>query len=437
MSETPSTEESAGQPSESEVPARTMRRTVLAGIAGNVMEWYDFAVYGYFAAILGQHFFPSDDPTTSTIASFGAFAAGFVVRPLGAIVFGHIGDKIGRKRALTLSVIMMAVPTFLIGLLPTYEQIGVTAAVLLVALRMLQGLSVGGEYTTSITFMVERGDQKRRGLMGSFSPAGGSVGFLFGSGVGAIIANVMSPEALHDWGWRLPFLAGICIAFCAIYIRRHMEEDVMVAEEDKEPISPVITAFKEEWRSILKIVGFNIYNGVSFYLIFVYVSTWLHQTAHVSTADALDINTVIMVILVVLTLMFGWLSDRIGRRPILITAGIGLILFTYPLMWLMHHESLIMVFAGQLGLTVIAAMIPGCAPATMVELLPHHVRVTCMSIGYNLSLGLIGGTTPLVAAYLVSRTHEDLAPAFYLMAAAAVSLAFVLSLKDGSKAPLK
>jgi len=428
----------SGESSEVKIQTKTLRRTVLAGVIGNVMEWYDFAVYGYFAAILGQNFFPSDDPTTSTIASFGAFAAGFVVRPFGAIVFGHIGDKYGRKRALTLSVILMAVPTFLIGLLPTYDQIGVTAAVLLVALRMLQGLSVGGEYTTSIAFLVEHGDQKKRGLMGSFSPAGGSVGFLLGSGAGAIIATVMSPEDLHSWGWRLPFLMGICIALCAIYIRRHMEEDIIVAKKEKKLVSPVIIAFNEEWRSILKIFGVSIFNGVSFYLIFVYVSTWLHQTAHISTANALDINTVNMIFLVVLTVMFGWLSDRIGRKPIMITAAICLILFTYPLMWLMHHESLVIVFASQLGLTVIAAMIPGCTPALMVEMLPRHVRVTCMSIAYNLSLGLIGGTTPLVAAYLVSRTHVDLSPAFYLMAAAAVSLAFILILmKDTSKAPLR
>ena len=413
-----------------------MRRTIIAGIAGNVMEWYDFAVYGYFAVIIGQHFFPSEDPTTSVIASFGAFAAGFLMRPFGGFVFGHIGDKYGRKRALTLSVILMAVPTFLIGVLPDHSQIGVTASVILVLLRMLQGLSVGGEYTTSITFLVEHGDQKKRGFMGSWSIFGAVAGILMGSAVGAAMTVLVSPETLADWGWRLPFVFGLAIGLTGLYIRRHMAEDPPMKKAE-DHTSPVILAFREEWRAMLKIAGSNVVQAVGFYMIFVYAVTWLHQTAHISTANALDINTANMMVLLVIIPLIGRLSDRVGRKPIMLTGAIGLLVLSYPLMWLMHHDQTSMVLAGQMGFAVLIGLMLGTFPAAMVEMVPKRVRVSTMSIGYNLCLGLIGGTTPLVATYLISRTHVDLFPAFYLMAAAAVSLLVILKIKETAHDPLK
>ena len=413
-----------------------LQRTIVAGIAGNVMEWYDFAVYGYFAAIIGQHFFPSEDPTASVIASFGAFAAGFLMRPFGGFIFGHIGDKYGRKRALTLSVILMAVPTFLIGVLPGHAQIGVTASVLLVLLRMLQGLSVGGEYTTSITFLVEHGDQKKRGFMGSWSIFGAVAGILLGSAVGAALAASVSVETLADWGWRLPFLFGLAIGFTGLYIRRHMAEDP-ASEEAQAKISPVILAFRDEWRAMLQIAGFNVVNAVGFYMIFVYAVTWLHQTAHISTSRALDINTASMVVLLILIPIIGRLSDKVGRRPLLLTAVTGLLLLSYPLMWLMHHDQTVLILSGQLGFAVLIGLIFGAYPAAMVEMVPKRVRVSTMSIGYNLCLGLVGGTTPIVATYLIARTNVDLAPAFYLMAAAALSLLVVLKMKETARDHLR
>src|SRR4051812_46463120 len=187
------------------------RRTILAGIAGNVMEWYDFAVYGYFAPVIGRHFFPSEDPAASQIAAFGVFAAGFLMRPMGGLVFGHIGDRVGRKAALTLSVLAMAIPTFLIGLLPGHAQWGAFASVLLVLLRMVQGLSVGGEYTTSVVFLVESARPGRRGLAGSWSTVGAVAGTLMGSAVGALVTVVLPDETVQTWGWRLPFLLGLAV----------------------------------------------------------------------------------------------------------------------------------------------------------------------------------------------------------------------------------
>src|SRR5262249_40206209 len=192
-------------------PGHFPLRLIIAGTAGNVMEWYDFAVYGYFAAMIGRHFFPSDDPATSLIAAFGVFAAGFLMRPLGGVVFGHIGDRIGRKAALTISVLAMAIPTFLIGVLPGHAVLGPAAPLLLVILRMVQGLSVGGEYTTSIVFLVEGAGKNNHGFAGSWSGFGAVGGILLGSAIGALVTSTLSTEAIHSWGWRLPFLAGLAV----------------------------------------------------------------------------------------------------------------------------------------------------------------------------------------------------------------------------------
>ena len=269
------------------------KKIIRAGIIGNVMEWYDFAIYGYFALIIGKLYFPSSSASTSVIAAFGAFAAGFLMRPIGSLIFGNIGDKLGRKRALLISVLMMAIPTFLIGLLPVHEQIGITAPILLVILRMLQGLSVGGEYTTSVVFLVENSPDGRRGFMASWSGWGAVAGILLGSAIASLITTLLTPVQLASWGWRLPFLIGIIIAFVGFYIRRHLPDISPVSNQEK-PTSPIREAFTHEWRSLLKIAGLNLVNAVAFYMIFVYATTWLQQTEHITASKTLDINSITM-----------------------------------------------------------------------------------------------------------------------------------------------
>jgi MFS transporter, MHS family, proline/betaine transporter len=403
---------------------------ITAGIVGNVLEWYDFAVYGYFAPIIGKQFFPSDDPTTSVIAAFGVFAAGFLMRPFGSIVFGHIGDKVGRRQALILSVVLMAIPTFAIGLLPGYATLGVTASVLLVILRMLQGLSAGGEYTTSIVFLVEHSPADRRAFVGCWSVWGAVAGILGGSAVGALIANVLSGDQLAAWGWRLPFLLGIAIGTTGFYLRDANLEHGPIPAAAERPGSPVVEAFRTEWRAILKIAGFNIVNATGFYLCFVYVTTWLSATAHVSTARALDINSLNMALLLVLVPLSALVSDRIGRKPLLMAGMLGILLLAHPLFSLMHHERDAFVFLGQLGFVVLVSLIFGTYPVAMVEMVTQRVRVSALSIGYNLSISLFGGTTPIVAAYLIARTRDDLSPAYYLMATAVVSIGVLLTMPE-------
>ncbi len=416
--------------------AQQQQRAILAGIAGNVMEWYDFTVYGYFAAVIGRQFFPAEDPISSLLAAFGVFAAGFLMRPFGSLVFGHIGDKIGRKAALTASVILMAVPTFLLGLLPTYQQIGITAPLLLVLLRLVQGLSVGGEYTTSAIFLVERSGPGRRGFLGSFGPFGACGGVLLGSVVGAAVTTILDPASVNGWGWRLPFLLGISVGVSGLYIRRHLLDETVPQRRRPAVKSPVSEALRTEWRTIFRLVGLNAGYAVGFYLCFVYITTYLRQIDHLSVSRALDINTIAIAVLLLLIPLAGALSDCLGRKPVMLTATGGLVVLSWPLLWMMHHPDTRVILLGQLGFVVLIAGFGGVNPAAMVELVPDRLRCTVLSVGYNLGFGILGGLTPMVAVYTINRSHDDLSPAFLLMAAAAVSFVVIAGLRETYKLAL-
>ena len=403
------------------------RRTVIAGLAGNVMEWYDFGVYGYFAAVMGQKFFPAHDPATSLMASFGVFAVGFLGRPLGALIFGYLGDRHGRKRALTASVMFMAVPTLFIGLLPTYAQIGIFAPILLIVLRLSQGLAVGGEFTTSMVLLVESAQRSRRGIVGSFAPTGASAGMLLGSIVGAAITGLLSATAIASWGWRAAFLFGLVIGLGVMIVRRRLPPDPTIEAISEARKSPIVAAFKTQWRTILRITGMMLTQGIGFYLNFVYLETWLTQYTHISKPVTLLLNAVMLTLQLVLLPLGGALSDRIGRKAQLALGTLGFVLLTWPLYTLVAHGSLLAVLAGQAGFSVLQATVSSAMPAFNVEALPKHVRCTALSSGYNLAQALFGGTVPMVAVALISSTGYPLAPSLYLTAAAVISFLVVLS----------
>ncbi|MBV9378990.1 MAG: MFS transporter [Alphaproteobacteria bacterium] len=411
------------------------RRVIIAGIAGNVMEWYDFSVYGYFAANIGRHFFPAQNAVSSLIAAFGVFAAGFLMRPLGSLLFGHIGDKMGRKAALTASVALMAIPTFLIGALPSYQQIGVTASVLLVLMRLLQGLSVGGEYTISSIFLVEQSVAGRRGFFGSFAEVGACSGVLLGSALSALVTSALDRAMLDSWGWRIPFLIGVTVGIVGLYIRRHVIEESAPQSRQQKTSSPIREALTE-WRTILRLIGLGAVGAVGFYMSFVYVTTYLRQIDHIAQSTALDINTISMAVLLLLLAPVGALSDRCGRKPVLLVATGGMLLMAWPLFWMLHHSAAFVILLGQIGFAVLSACFWGTIPATMVELVPERVRCTVLSLGYNTGMAILGGLTPMVAVYTIKRSQYDLSPAFLLMAAAAVSLVVVTALRETYKISL-
>lgn len=428
--------------------ARTLRehphpkgsyRVLLAGAAGNVLEWYDFAVYGYFAATIGARFFPAADPTASLIAAFGVFAAGFLMRPLGGILFGYVGDHFGRKVALVASIAAMAVPTFLIGLLPTYEQVGLWAPALLVAMRLLQGLSVGGEFSTSIVYALEHAPPRRRGLVGACIGCSSIGGMLLGSLIGAGLSAALSAEEMTDWGWRVPFLLGIVVGGVGLLLRRGLPVETASLPMPQESGNdvPLVAAFRTSWPGMLQIIGLSALNGAGFYLLFVYSVTYLHESLAVPTREAFDINTVSMLLLMAAMPAGGALSDRVGRRPVLAAAAGAMVLLAWPVFRLLHHPDPTTVLLAQMGFAMLLGPFLGTAPSVFAELFPRAVRCSAFSAAYNLGIAVFGGFSPLVVTYLIGRTHEDMAPAFVVMAVAALSLAAALTLPETSRAALR
>jgi MFS transporter, MHS family, proline/betaine transporter len=395
-------------------------RVIAAGTIGNVLEWYDFAIYGYFAAPIGRQFFPQEDAVAQLLSAFGVFAIGYLMRPLGGVLLGHIGDTVGRRAALTFSVAAMAVPTFLIGLLPSYQAIGVLAPIGLILLRVVQGLSVGGEYTGSLVFLVEHAPEGRRGLLGALGASGATVGILLGSAVGAAFAASMSAAALDAWGWRIPFLLGLVVGIAGYILRRYVLETAAV---EKRARPPIIETLHDHWRAVAGFAGLSVYSAVSFYIGFVYLVSWLQTADGIPPSRSLEINSLSMVILLPVVIVAGWLSDWIGRKPLMVLASIGGLVGAVPIFWLLNHPSALLAQIGQLGLVLLMGTYYGPLPAILVEAAPPAVRCTAVALGYNLCYALFGGLSPLVATWLVQREGNEIAPAFLIMASAAVTFA--------------
>ncbi|MEA2947712.1 MAG: transporter, family, proline/betaine transporter [Alphaproteobacteria bacterium] len=403
------------------------RRVVAAGMIGNVLEWYDFAIYGYFATSIGRHFFPHEDPVAQLLSAFGVFAIGYLMRPVGGALIGHIGDRWGRRAALTVSVTAMAVPTFLIGLLPGYASLGLLAPVALTLLRMVQGLSVGGEYTSSMVFLVEHAPPGRRGLMGALASCGACGGILLGSAVGAGFAATLSTEALDAWGWRVPFLLGLVVGIAGYFLRRHVQETAPATRRQR---APIIETLHDHWRIVLGMAGLSVFNAVGFYVGFVYLVSWLQVADGIPPARALEINSISMVALLPVMIVTGLLTDRFGRKPFLLLATVLGFVGAMPVFWLLNHPSALLAQLGQLGLVLMIGIYCGTQPTIMVEAAPAQVRCTAVALGYNICLGIIGGLTPLVATWLVERTGDETAPAFLVMAAAAITFITILQFRE-------
>jgi MFS transporter, MHS family, proline/betaine transporter len=415
----------------------TTKRTLLAGAVGNVLEWYDFALYGYFAPVFAALFFPSNSPAVSLISVFGVFAVGFLARPLGAMLFGYWGDTLGRRNALAWAILLMAVPTFLVGLLPTYESIGVIAPIALTCCRFLQGLSVGGEFTGSATFLVEHAPASQRGYVGSWAGFSAQIGALLGSAVGALIASNLADDTLHQWGWRIPFMLGGLIAVVGWYVRTGVPESPAfetIRQAGELATSPVRDVFTTQRLAVAKVGGLVWLHGVAFYLLYVYLTTYLTTVTQVPLATVLVMNTGCMALLALLIPLTGAWSDRIGQIPLLITGAAGIALLAYPCFLWLTSNHLPRMIAAQVLLTLLVACYMGPFFATVAELFPTSQRYTGLSVGYNMGAALFGGTAPLVATFFIEWSGNVLAPAFYLSVCAMVSLAILLTLRNRGSA---
>lgn len=409
-------------------------RTLITGAVGNVLEWYDFALYGYFAPVFAAMFFPSEQLSASLFSAFGVFAIGFLARPLGALLFGYIGDTVGRRDALAWSVTLMAVPTVAVGLLPTYAMIGIAAPLALTLCRFLQGLSVGGEFTGSVTFLVEHAAPSQRGYIGSWAGFSAQIGALLGSGVGALVASSLTDEALHQWGWRIPFLLGSLIGFVGWYLRTRIPESPAFEQARQAGAlctSPIREVFTHQRIAVARVIGLVWLHGVGFYLLYVYLTTYLSTVTTVPLATVLTINTMCMLLLAVLIPLMGRLSDTIGQKPLLLIGAVGLAITVYPSFIWLTSGDLSLLWGAYVWLTVLMSCYFGPFFAVVVELFPTQQRYTGLSAGYNIAAALFGGTAPLIATLLIEWSGNILSPSLYVILCALIALSVIRTLRSG------
>lgn len=413
------------------------RRAIIAAVLGNILEWYDFAVYGFMATILAGHFFPANDEVTSLLATFAAFGVGFAARPLGGVIIGRLADRRGRKFALLVTIYLMAFGTVMIGLTPTYSSIGYLAPVLIVLARLIQGFSAGGEWGGSTAFMVEWAANNRRGFVGSFQQVSVAAGLLLGSGCAALLSTILSEDAVTAWGWRVPFLLGSIIGLVGIYMRRNVGETPVFRRTTKADRSKTTTKRKSIGLAT-RAFGFTIHWTVSYYIFLAYMPTFAIRHLELDRAVALWSNTVGLLVLIVITPMIGLWSDRIGRKKLLIASCLAIGIVVYPVFnYLLANPSIAAIISAQALFGFLIALYSGPGPAAIAEIFETANRATGMSVGYSLAVAVFGGFAPFIATWLIDTTGSPLSPAYYVLVAAVITAFVVFRLPESAHRPFR
>lgn len=420
--------------------ASQILRAVMVASIGGGLELYDFTIYVFFAPIIAELFFPHGNSTAALIETFAVFAIGYIARPLGGVLFGHYGDKIGRKKGLIYTIALMALSTAFIGLLPTYNSVGILAPLLLVTLRFLQGIAVGGDLPGAITFVAEYAGEHRRGLLSGFIYCGVNIGLLLASVMGAFITLVLTHEQLTHWGWRIAFLLGIVIGAVGFYLRRKLADTPHFNQlEKKERLSkiPVLQLFRQKTKSVLQSMGLAWLFAVIIAQIFLYMPTYLTSVSHVKLTTALMINSANLLLFSLCIPLVGHVSDKIGRKPIIITTAILFMVLSYPLYTMMNTSSLILKMTALICFGLLAAGIVGVMPATLAEMFPTHVRYSGVGVSYNIGFAMFASSTPLIATELLARFHIAQAPSYNLIISALVTLMVAFTIQDKSQKSLE
>jgi MFS transporter, MHS family, proline/betaine transporter len=422
------------------VSQSSYQRAITAGVIGNVLEWYDYGVYGYLVPIISQLFFPSGDPTVSLLSTFAVFGVGYVMRPLGAIVFGIYGDRYGRRRALSLVIFVMAASTFAMGLLPTYAQAGVAGPALMVVVRLFQGLSTGGEFGGSSAYIVEFAPQHRRGYFGSFQLVGVAIGFLCGSMTSALLNSLLPKGDLAAWGWRLPFLFGLAVGLIGAYMRWKVSDTPIytdIEEHGATAKAPFVEAITRHPKETLLAFTSTLHNTVAYYIALIYMTNYMINIGKLSQPTALWISTAGLAFMIVQLPFWGALSDRVGRRPLMIFSCGAFVVLGYPFFLLASSGSVGLAILGEALMMVCYAPYAATCASFLTEIIPTRVRYTSMSFGYNVAVAIFGGFAPFIATWLVRETGSTGAPSVYLIAAAVITGIAVIRCRETAFEPLK
>lgn len=427
--------------SDREIPvARKLRKVLLATGIGHFVEWFDFGLYGTLAAIIGVQFFQAESSTVALLSSFAVFGAGFIMRPLGGLYFGSLGDRIGRQKVLATVILLTSGATFVMGLLPTFSQIGIAATVLLVITRLIQGFAAGGESSGATTFLAEYAPTARRGYFTCWIDNFGFMAFVAGSGLVFLLTATLGEATMSDWGWRIPFLIAGPLGLVGLYLRKHLEdtpEFLEMVKSGKTEASPLRTAVTTAWGALLFCVGFVVIKAVGHWTLQTFMPSYLSTELHYSKLDSYAITTVGLFAIAVMVPFMGYLSDKFGRKPLMLAGCAGFILFTYPAMMVMARGDMLSAILAMLLLGAFIAAFDGACSAAMAELFPTSIRYGGMAIAYNVAVAFFGGITPWFSAYLMTSTGNPFSPAYYVMGAALITFLTVLRAKETAGQPLR
>ncbi|MFE4075194.1 MFS transporter [Peribacillus sp. YIM B13477] len=420
---------------------KQMRRILIASLVGSSIEWFDYFLYGTVSALVfNQLFFVNEDPTIGLLLSYASFALAFFIRPFGGVIFSHIGDRIGRKKTLVLTLSLMGVATFGMGLLPSYQAVGIWAPILLITLRLVQGLGIGGEWGGALLLAVEYAPAEKRGLFGAIPQMGVTIGMLLGT-VALSIMTLLPENAFMTWGWRIPFIFSALLVFFGLWIRKGIDETPSfkkVKESGEVPKLPIVETLKHYWREVLIAVGAKVVETAPFYIFSTFVVSYATANLGFSRTATLTAVMIATIITTILIPIMGNLSDKIGRKKLFIGGTIGMALFAFPYFWLLQQKSvLLLIVATVIGLGVIWAPITAVLGTMFSEIFDAKIRYTGITLGYQIGAALAGGTAPLVATALLDRFNNSYVPvALYIIFASVLSLAAIWAVKDRSNQKL-
>lgn len=406
----------------------SLAKAVFSGSLGNMLEWFDYGLYGYFAVIISANFFSSDDPMVGLLLSFMTFAIGFLVRPLGGILIGAYADKHGRIKALTVTILGMGICTMLMGLLPTYAEIGIAAPILLTVLRLLQGLCTGGEFGSSLTFISEYGTSKNRAFLVSFQPFSVGCGLIIGSAAGLLMSTLMPEEMLYEWGWRIPFIFGIVIAIYGVHMRKNVPDSpefIKMKENQVEKAQhmPIIELFLRYKKPIFTVIFLLAGASTTYYLLITYMPTYISEFVGTSLSSAFVVNTSVIAIYLLLCPLAGKFIDRFGRPKSMIIGCVGFLVFTYPVFSIIVGHSNPIVMIALLGILVaFQTLIAVGNGVVSAEIFPTNLRNSGIGFSYNLSAAVFGGLAPLAATALIAATGNQLSITYLIIGAIVVTL---------------